>query len=182
MFSRGSAGPPGPGKGATFSFIGPESHVTGDVATPGQLHIDGKVIGDVHCGTLSQARAARSPATSTPTTPGSPADRRRRLGGTLLLETTARITGDVLYETSPSPPRPGRRPLQRRQNKADGSLKTRAVTPPGATARAAPPSPPRRRRAVRRRRAGGSGRSRRVSRRGAKPWRRRRDRIMPSNG
>src|SRR5437763_1773240 len=44
MFSRQDEGAPAvSGKGARFSFIGPEMSVTGDIATGGDLHVDGKI-------------------------------------------------------------------------------------------------------------------------------------------
>jgi len=44
MFSRqGDAMPAAQGKGARFSFVGPEMNVTGDIATGGDLHVDGKI-------------------------------------------------------------------------------------------------------------------------------------------
>ena len=101
MFSRSKTGPAGQAKGSdTYSFIGPEVVVTGDIASPGQLHIDGKVIGDVRCGTLSQGEGGGI-------TGNIDAGEARLAGlidgavsaGTLLLEASARITGDVLYGT-----------------------------------------------------------------------------------
>jgi cytoskeletal protein CcmA (bactofilin family) len=92
---RGAAG-----GGAEFSFIGPEVTVTGNIDTPGRLHVDGKVIGDVRCGTLSQGESGRVAGNIT-------AGDAQLAGlvdgaveaGTLALEATARVTGDVLYET-----------------------------------------------------------------------------------
>jgi len=100
VFSRSKDGPAGTGKGATYSFIGPEVVVTGDIATPGQLHVDGKVNGDVRCGTLSQGDGGEIHGNIL-------ADEARLAGlidgavsaGSLLLEPSARVTGDVLYET-----------------------------------------------------------------------------------
>ena len=99
MFSRSKDGGSGAGRGATYSFIGPEVVVTGDIATPGQLHVDGKVVGDVRCGTLSQGEGGAIHGNIL-------ADEARLAGlidgavsaGTLLLEPSARVTGDVLYE------------------------------------------------------------------------------------
>ena len=51
MFSRSKTDQPGPSRGrTTYSFIGPEVVVTGDIETPGQLHVDGRVNGDVRWG------------------------------------------------------------------------------------------------------------------------------------
>lgn len=101
MFSRGSKSPArGQGKGATFSFIGAEVSVTGDIATPGQLHIDGNVTGDVRCGSLTQGESGgvhgnivAGEACLAGLVDGTVE------AGTLTLETSARVTGDILYET-----------------------------------------------------------------------------------
>jgi cytoskeletal protein CcmA (bactofilin family) len=82
-----------------FSFIGPEVTVTGDVETTGRLHIDGKVTGDIRCGALTQGESGVVHGNIT-------AGDARLAGlvdgaveaGTLHLEVSARITGDVLYE------------------------------------------------------------------------------------
>jgi cytoskeletal protein CcmA (bactofilin family) len=102
MFSsRSKAGPAGSKGGrSTFSFIGPEVTVTGDVASAGQLHIDGRVDGDVRCATLIQGESGTIAGNIV-------ADEARLAGlidgavsaGTLVLEPSARVTGDVLYET-----------------------------------------------------------------------------------
>ena len=133
MFSRSKAGAGGTGRGDTYSFIGPEVVVTGDIATPGQLHVDGKVNGDVRCGTLSQGEGGEIRGNIL-------ADEARLAGlvdgavsaGTLLLETSARITGDVLYESltvSTGAQVDGR--FKRRAGGAEGSAKTRMSAVPG---------------------------------------------------
>lgn len=101
MFSRGSKAPAGGhGRGATFSFIGAEVSVTGDIDSPGQLHVDGKVTGDVHCGRLTQGESG---AVSGNIVAGEACLAGLVDGtveaGTLTLEPTARVTGDILYET-----------------------------------------------------------------------------------
>lgn len=133
MFSRGKSGPVGP-KGDTFSFIGPEVVVTGDIDTEGQLHIDGKVVGDVRCGSLSQGESG--------SISGNISAQDAKLAGlidgavtagTLLLEASARVTGDVLYETltvSTGAQVDGR--FKRRQGNEDGSNKTRMTAVPAA--------------------------------------------------
>ena len=97
MFGRGKAQGAATGK---FSFIGPEVTVTGDIVTPGQLHIDGTVHGDVRCGSLSQSGSGAIHGNIV-------AGEARLAGlvdgaveaGALSLEAQARVTGDVLYET-----------------------------------------------------------------------------------
>jgi cytoskeletal protein CcmA (bactofilin family) len=129
VFTRNKAGHGGSGKGATYSFIGPEVVVTGDIATPGQLHVDGKVVGDVKCGTLSQGDGGEIRGNIL-------ADEARLAGlidgavsaGSLLLEPTARVTGDVLYESltvSTGAQVDGR--FKRRTGGADGSSGARTT-------------------------------------------------------
>lgn len=102
MFLKGgkSAGP-GPGaSGGAFSYLGGEVTVTGDIATESELHLDGKVIGDVACGALSQGQSGE--------VRGNIRAVEARLAGlvdgaveagTLVLEASARVTGDILYES-----------------------------------------------------------------------------------
>lgn len=140
MFSRSKDDPAGAGKGATYSFIGPEVVVTGDIATPGQLHVDGKVVGDVRCGTLSQGDGGAIHGNIL-------ADEARLAGlidgavsaGSLLLEPSARVTGDVLYETltvSTGAQVDGR--FKRRAGAVDGSSGARTAT---LAARSGPETP-----------------------------------------
>ena len=98
MFTRGKA--PGGARGSNFSFIGPEVTVTGDISTSGALHIDGNVTGDVRCGTLTQGEggAVRGNIVASEARLAGLIDGAVE-AGSLTLEATARITGDVLYET-----------------------------------------------------------------------------------
>jgi cytoskeletal protein CcmA (bactofilin family) len=134
LFARGKSGPVGP-KGETFSFIGPEVVVTGDIDTDGQIHVDGKVVGDVRCGSLSQGESGSIAGNIT-------AGEAKLAGlidgavsaGTLLLEPSARVTGDVLYETltvSTGAQVDGR--FKRRQSGDDGSAKAKMTAVPAAT-------------------------------------------------
>lgn len=88
------AGPPG------LSFIGPEVLVSGDLATDAQLHIDGRIDGNVRCAQLVQGQAG--------TIAGDIYADEARIAGTvegtvsvrtLFVEASARIMGDVAYET-----------------------------------------------------------------------------------
>lgn len=129
MFSRDRKPDAGRG-GATFSFIGPEVTVTGDIATSGQLHIDGKVTGDVRCASLTQGESGE--------VRGNIFVEEARLAGlvdgaveagTLSLEPTARVTGDVLYGSlgiAAGAQIEGR--FKRRRGQADGSSAARAET------------------------------------------------------
>jgi len=107
MFSR-STTPPAPGpkakparNGASgLSFIAPETLISGDLATEGQVHVDGRIDGDVKCAQLIQGAAG--------IVAGSIHADDARLAGTvegtvsartLIVEASARILGDVTYET-----------------------------------------------------------------------------------
>jgi cytoskeletal protein CcmA (bactofilin family) len=147
MFSRSKSGTAASAKGRdTYSFIGPEVVVTGDIASPGQLHVDGKVTGDVRCGSLSQGESGAISGNIQ-------AEEARLAGlidgavsaGTLLLEATARITGDVLYGTltvATGAQVDGR--FKHRDGESDGSHKARSAALPTdarpAQPAAAPPS------------------------------------------
>ena len=86
--------------GAEFSFIGPEVVVTGNIETAGRLHVDGRVVGDLRCGVLSQGESGAVIGNIV-------AGEARLAGlvdgaveaGSLSLEGTAKVTGDVLYES-----------------------------------------------------------------------------------
>ena len=85
--------------GSGLSFIGPELAVNGDLATDAQLHVDGRVDGNVRCSHLIQGSAG--------IVTGNITAEEVRLGGTvegivvartLTIEATARIMGDVAYD------------------------------------------------------------------------------------
>jgi cytoskeletal protein CcmA (bactofilin family) len=129
MFLRGGKAD-APGAGAEFSFIGPEVVVTGDIATEGRLHIDGRVVGDVRCGVLSQGESGA--------VIGNIAAGEARLAGlvdgaveagALSLEGTARVTGDLLYDSvaiARGAEVEGR--LKHRRSAADGSAAAKGGT------------------------------------------------------
>ncbi|MEP7211329.1 MAG: polymer-forming cytoskeletal protein [Alphaproteobacteria bacterium] len=102
----GSGLPPAPqpqsqaGKRGMFSVLGADVVVTGNIAATADLHIDGRVDGDVHCGSLVQGTESRIH--------GAVKAESARLAGAiegsvsvrqLTIERAARITGDVEYET-----------------------------------------------------------------------------------
>jgi cytoskeletal protein CcmA (bactofilin family) len=100
MFSRQGELVSAPsGKGVRFSFIGPEMSVTGDIATEGDLHVDGKIDGDVRCGglTLGESGEIRGNIVAGTARLAGLVDGAVE-AGTLTLDQTARITGDILYE------------------------------------------------------------------------------------
>jgi cytoskeletal protein CcmA (bactofilin family) len=127
MFNRGGRAQAG-AQGSKFSFIGPEVTVTGDIVTDGALHIDGKVTGDVRCGSLTQGESG--------VVHGNIAAGEVRLAGlvdgaveagALSLEVSARVTGDVLYEAigiAPGALIEGR--LKRRKGRGDSAPAVRA--------------------------------------------------------
>lgn len=107
MFSKSKQGPDaalpavsGGAKGATFSVIGSDVVITGDIRATVDLHIDGKVQGDVTCASLVQGQGSHISGAIQ-------ADQARMAGTvegsltvkTLVIEATARITGDVSYES-----------------------------------------------------------------------------------
>ena len=84
----------------SFSVLGADVVVTGDVVTTDSLQINGTIRGDLKCGTLHQGASG--------TVTGSIVADEARLAGLvdgtvtarlLILEPSARITGDVTYET-----------------------------------------------------------------------------------
>jgi cytoskeletal protein CcmA (bactofilin family) len=88
------------GKRGMFSVLGPDVVITGNIAATADLHIDGRVDGDVDCASLVQGTESRIT--------GSVKAETARLAGSiegsvsvrqLIVERAARITGDVQYET-----------------------------------------------------------------------------------
>lgn len=89
----------GNSKRGMFSVLGPDVIVTGNVTATADLHIDGRVEGDVNCGALAQGADSQIF--------GSVTAESARLAGSiegsvrvrqLTVERSARITGDVEYE------------------------------------------------------------------------------------
>jgi cytoskeletal protein CcmA (bactofilin family) len=85
---------------ATFSVIGPDVAITGNIEASADLHVDGKITGDIACASLVQGEGSVIEGAIT-------AERARLSGqvkGTiaardLVVLKTARIEGDVSYET-----------------------------------------------------------------------------------
>ena len=86
--------------GSTFSVLGPDIVITGDLAAAADLHLDGKVKGDIKCSALAQGEASE-------VTGNVVAESARIAGrikgsisaGVLVILKTARIEGDVSYGT-----------------------------------------------------------------------------------
>ncbi len=88
------------GSGSTFSVIGSDVVITGNITATVDLHIDGKIEGDISCASLVQgADSVVSGAVTAETA---------RLAGKvegsidakeLVIEASAHISGDIAYET-----------------------------------------------------------------------------------
>lgn len=83
---------------STFSVLGPDIAVNGDVTATMDLHLDGKVNGDISCAALVQGESSQ--------VTGSISAENARLAGrikgavtadVLIILKTARIEGDVTY-------------------------------------------------------------------------------------
>jgi cytoskeletal protein CcmA (bactofilin family) len=100
--SQTAAGAPAkPAKGGPrLSIIGPEVIISGDLATDAQLHVDGRIDGNVRCVGLCQGADG--------IIAGNIIADEARLAGTVegtvsarsvVVEASARIMGDIAYET-----------------------------------------------------------------------------------
>lgn len=112
MFSKKSGEPPSslqlanPGRermatkgSSTFSVLGADLTISGDIVAAADLHIDGSVEGDIACSSLVQGETSK--------VKGAVKAESARLAGTvegsitardLVILKTARITGDVFYD------------------------------------------------------------------------------------
>ncbi len=88
------------GTQSTFSVLGADVVVTGNIAASVDLHLDGRVEGDISCASLVQGRDS--------VISGAVSAEVARLAGTvvgsvsvreLVIQASARITGDVTYES-----------------------------------------------------------------------------------
>ncbi len=86
--------------GPRLSIIGPEVIISGDLATDAQLHVDGRIDGNVRCASLCQGASG--------IIAGNIIADEARLAGTVegtvsarsvVVEASARIMGDIAYET-----------------------------------------------------------------------------------
>jgi len=105
MFSKkpGPASPAGAGNpvmsGSTFSVLGADTAIRGDISASADLHLDGKVEGDITCAALVQGETSQVIGAVTAET--------ARLAGSvkgtitvreLVILKSARIEGDVHYD------------------------------------------------------------------------------------
>ena len=85
--------------GATFSILGPDIRITGDISASADLHIDGTIEGDISCQALVQGETSEIVG-------GITAESARLAGivrgsiatRELVILRTARIQGDVIYD------------------------------------------------------------------------------------
>ena len=106
MFSKKHEAPSAPSggaspmSGATFSVLGADLAIKGDLTARADLHVDGTVEGDIACAALVQGESSTIAGTVT-------AESARLAGtirgaihaGALVVLKTARIEGDVTYDT-----------------------------------------------------------------------------------
>ena len=106
MFSKSSPSPSGEmsiptssASSSTFSVIGPDVTVSGDIDATVDLHIDGQVEGDIRCAVLIQGSGSAIK--------GAVSAEQARIAGSvegaitakeLIIESGARVNGDVTYE------------------------------------------------------------------------------------
>ena len=84
----------------TFSVIGADVTISGDIVTPVDLHIDGKVNGDITCAGLVQGESGEIlGAITTETARIAGRVRGSITSGELVIVKTAHIDGDVHYDT-----------------------------------------------------------------------------------
>ena len=109
MFSKKSATKTGhspsrsvtnPMAGASFSVLGADISVKGDIRATADLHIDGQIEGDITCANLVQGEhSAISGSIIADSAQLAGAVQGSIKVGTLVILRTARIDGDVHYET-----------------------------------------------------------------------------------
>lgn len=100
MFNKNDQRPAARNGNGTLSFLGAEVTVTGNIGGQGNLHIDGRVDGDVSCTSLIVGNSGQVNGNIT-------ADNAKIAGsinGTvaakvLTIEASARITGDLSYDS-----------------------------------------------------------------------------------
>ena len=84
--------------GSTFSVLGPDIVINGDLTATADLHLDGRINGDIQCAALVQGEASEVTGMVV-------AESARIAGrikgsisaGVLVIQKTARIEGDVSY-------------------------------------------------------------------------------------
>jgi cytoskeletal protein CcmA (bactofilin family) len=85
--------------GSTFSVLGPDVAIKGDLTASADLHIDGKVEGDISCAALVQGEASEIIGVVTAESARLAGKIRGSITATnLVIQKTARIEGDVTYD------------------------------------------------------------------------------------
>ncbi len=85
--------------GATFSVLGADTAITGDIVASADLHIDGKVEGDIRCASIVQGETSEiSGAVSAESARMAGVVRGSITARDLVILKSARIHGDVHYD------------------------------------------------------------------------------------
>ena len=93
------AGARSPAGGSTFSIFGPDIAITGDVKASADLHIDGRIEGDIVCLALVQGEGSEIVGAVRAETARLAGTVRGSIeAGSLVILKTARIHGDVSYD------------------------------------------------------------------------------------
>jgi len=104
MFSKKSAESAQPANrqpmaGSTFSVFGPDVVIAGDVTASADLHIDGRIEGDIRCAALVQGEgSAISGLIEAASARLAGTVRGSITAGSLVILKSARIEGDVTYD------------------------------------------------------------------------------------
>jgi cytoskeletal protein CcmA (bactofilin family) len=86
--------------GSTFSVLGADLAIKGNLTARADLHVDGCVDGDIACASLVQGESSTITGTVTADTARlAGAIRGAILAGSLVILKSARIEGDVTYDT-----------------------------------------------------------------------------------
>ena len=104
MFQKKSAPTPRPTtdtmSGSTFSVFGADTVVKGDVSATADLHIDGRIEGDISCSSLVQGERSEILGAITAETARLAGTVRGSItAGDLVIQKSAHIHGDVHYTT-----------------------------------------------------------------------------------
>ena len=103
MFSKKPESPPMPQgngtmTGSTFSVLGPDIVVSGDLRATADLHLDGRIDGDISCAALVQGEASEVNGSVVAESARVAGKIKGELSaGVLVIQKTARIEGDVAY-------------------------------------------------------------------------------------
>ena len=100
MFNKNEQRPTARSGGGTMSFLGAEVTITGNIGGSGNLHIDGRVDGDVTCSSLIVGHSGQVNGNVT----AEDAKIAGSIHGTvaakvLTIEASARINGDLSYDS-----------------------------------------------------------------------------------